>query len=172
MVILTPFQRSDFDRLISWIGNKELLVTIAGTQWMYPLTTEQLEVYLADPRSHAFNIVDKEQNVTVGHAELVLDDDGTCKIDKLIIGDPAYRGKGLCQQVMKELMAFAFTKLPIHTVELNVFDWNSAAVRCYEKVGFQFNAAKKQTFEIDDQTWIALNMSIRKSNWKAGLPEA
>ncbi|MBZ0294360.1 MAG: GNAT family N-acetyltransferase [Anaerolineae bacterium] len=162
MVILTPFQRSDFDRLISWIGSKEMLVTIAGTEWTYPLTTEQLEVYLDNPNSHSFNIVNEEQNTTIGHAEIILYDDGTCKIDKLIIGDPSLRGKGLCQQVMKQLMAFAFTKLPIHTIELNVFDWNSSAIRCYEKVGFKINSAKKQTFEIDEQKWVTINMSIKR----------
>jgi RimJ/RimL family protein N-acetyltransferase len=164
IVILTPFQRNDFGRLISWIGSKELLVTIAGSHWTYPLTAEQLEVYLADPRSHAFNIVDEEQNATIGHAELVLSDDGTCKIDKLIIGDPAYRGKGLCPQVMEELKTFAFTHLPAHTVELNVFDWNSGAIRCYEKVGFEVSATKQQTFEVDDQQWVAINMSVKKPN--------
>lgn len=137
-------------------------MTVAGTEWTYPLTTEQLEVYLDNPKSHSFNIVNEEQNATVGHAEIALDDDGTGKIDKLIIGDPSQRGKGLCQRVMEELVAFAFTKLPIHTLELNVFDWNSSAIRCYEKVGFTFNSAKKQTFEINDQKWVALNMSIKR----------
>ncbi|MCC7206041.1 MAG: GNAT family N-acetyltransferase [Anaerolineae bacterium] len=164
MIILTPFQRSDFDRLISWIGSKALLATIAGTEWTYPLTAGQLEIYLNNPRSHSFNIVDEEQNTTVGHAEIFLNDDGTCKIDKVIIGDPAHRGKGLCQQAMKALLAFAFTRLPVHTAELNVFDWNSTAIRCYEKVGFTVNPTKTQTFDVDDQKWIAWNMSIRKSN--------
>ncbi len=168
VVILTPFQPSDFDRLISWIGDKDLLVTIAGTEWTYPLTAEQLQVYLDKPESHAFNLVDDAQNITLGHTELIVYDDGTCKIDKLIIGDPAYRGKGLCPQVMQELLDYAFTQLPIHTVELNVFDWNSGAIRCYEKVGFQVNPAKKQTFEVDEHEWVAFNMSVQKSDWEAG----
>ena len=169
MVILTPFQPSDFDRLISWIEDKELLVTIAGTEWTYPLTAEQLQVYLDNPRSHAFNIVDDAQDITFGHGELIVNDDGTCKIDKLIIGDPAYRGKGLCPQVMKELVEFAFTNLRVQMVELNVFDWNSGAMRCYEKVGFEINAAKTQMFEVDGLKWVALNMSVQKSDWDAGL---
>jgi RimJ/RimL family protein N-acetyltransferase len=53
-----------------------------------------------------------------------------------------------------------FNKLYIHLVELNVFDWNHSASRCYEKVGFKFNAAKKETFEMNGQKAIALNMSI------------
>ena len=30
MITLTPFQQKDFDRLIRWIDNAELLITIAG----------------------------------------------------------------------------------------------------------------------------------------------
>lgn len=166
MIKLTPFRQADFSRLISWIDSKELLVTIAGTIWTYPLTADQLLSYLNDPKSHSFNIVETGQNTTIGHAEIIVSDDGTCKIDKLIVGDPAQRGKGIGQLVMQELLSYAFGKLPVHTVELNVFDWNHGAIRCYEKVGFTFNPAKKQTFEMDNHKWVALNMTLKKEQWK------
>lgn len=136
-------------------------MTIAGKEWTFPLTAEQLEVYLAKPGNHAFNIVDEAQNATVGHAQLVLYDDGTCKIDKLIIGDPAYRGQGLCPTVVQELLAYAFTQLRVHTIELSVFDWNHGAIRCYQKAGFRLNPTKQQTFDMDGKPWVAVNMFIK-----------
>ena len=32
MIQLEPFQRTDFDRLINWIDNEALLITIAGAE--------------------------------------------------------------------------------------------------------------------------------------------
>jgi len=162
MIVLTPFQQNDFNRLISWIDNEELLITIAGNVWSYPLTVDQLQHYLDDPKSYAFNIVEQTNLDTVGHAEIVLaEDGGSCKIDKLLI-DPMQRGKGLCIPVINKLLVYAFNNLPVHTVELNVFDWNTAAIRCYEKSSFSFNHNKKQVFTLGNKRWTAINMSVTK----------
>ncbi len=165
MIKLEPFSKNDFDRLISWIDSKELLLTIAGNVLTYPLTTEQLEKYLNDPKSISFNILDTEQNKVIGHAELIPGNDGTCKIDKLLIGDPSARGKGIGQQVIQELPDHSFNKLGVHEVELNVFDWNIAGIRCYEKCGFVMNKAKEQSFPVGEETWKAFNMTISKQGF-------
>jgi len=158
MIKLKPFTSDDFQQLISWIHSKELLVTIAGNYFSYPLTVEQLNAYLKDVNSHSFNIVDTATNSIIGHAEIYKTGNGIYKIDKLIIGDTASRGKGLCQPVMKALADHAFIQLQATTVELNVFDWNTAAIRCYQKSGFVINADKTALFTIGDEQWTALNM--------------
>jgi len=158
MIKLKPFTSDDFQQLISWIHSKELLVTIAGNYFSYPLTVEQLNAYLKDVNSHSFNIVDTATNRIIGHAEIYKTGNGIYKIDKLIIGDTASRGKGLCQPVMKALADHAFIQLQAKTVELNVFDWNTAAIRCYQKSGFVINADKTALFTIGDEQWTALNM--------------
>jgi RimJ/RimL family protein N-acetyltransferase len=165
MIRLTIFTQADFDRLISWIDSEELLITIAGTVFSFPVTTDQLQKYLDDEKSHSFNIVDTSGNNVIGHAEIVLSGGNMYKIDKLIIGDRSNRGKGIGQQVINELLDHAFTKLNAETVELNVFDWNIAAIRCYEKCGFIMNPDKQATFKSGDQTWMALNMTVEKESW-------
>jgi RimJ/RimL family protein N-acetyltransferase len=158
MIELKPFTTDDFQQLISWIHNRELLVTIAGNYFSYPLTVEQLNAYLKDVNSHSFNIVDTATNRIIGHAEIYKTGNGIYKIDKLIIGDTASRGKGLCQPVIKALADYAFTELQATTMELNVFDWNTAAIRCYQKSGFVINADNTALFTIGDEQWTALNM--------------
>ena len=165
MIKLTPFSKSNFDTLIFWIDNEELLITIAGTDFAYPLTGEQLQTYLDDKNSHSFNIVDFSQDKTIGHAEIVRSGESIFKIDKLIIGDKSNRGKGIGQKVINELLNYSFTELKAKTVELNVFDWNIGGIKCYEKCGFVMNPQKQATFEIGDKSWIALNMAIDKDTW-------
>ena len=165
MITLEPFQKSDFDAFISWIDNKELLVTIAGNVFSFPVTHDQLQKYLDDEKSISFTIVDENSKNPVGHAEIVLANDGTCKIDKLLIGDKSQRGKGIGEQVMNELVSYAFEKLPVHTVELNVFDWNKAGIRCYEKVGFIMNPGKVMNFEVNGEKWLAMNMTLTRHSW-------
>lgn len=166
MIILTPFNEQDFDTLISWIDREELLITIAGFDLRYPLTHEQLHQYLAIEGSHAFNIVNSETTQTIGHAELVLSGNRLYKIDKLLIGDPATRGKGMGQLVIHELLQYAFEQLDAATVELNVFDWNHAGIRWYEKCGFVSNPGKVMQFRVADKNWTAINMRIDRTEWE------
>lgn len=163
MIQLVPFQRADFDRLISWIDSEALLITIAGTEFSFPLTHDQLHRYLLKADSHLFNVVDTAVRKVVGHAQLIKSEDRMYKIDKLIIGDKTNRGKGTGQAMIDALLNYAFESLNAEIVELNVFDWNIAAIKCYEKCGFKINPAKKQVFNVGDERWNTINMVVRKT---------
>ncbi len=165
MIKLTAFTTADFDKLIGWIDNPALLVTIAGNVFTYPLTHLQLESYLAIHDSHAFNIEDETNENIIGHAELLLSGSDMYKIDKLIIGDSSNRGKGIGQQTIKALLDYAFDILKASVVELNVFDWNIAAIKCYEKCGFAITPGKQIFFKVDDRNWLALNLTIDKQKY-------
>lgn len=165
MIKLAPFHSSDFDDFMSWIDNEELLVTIAGTAFSYPLSNEQLQNYLDLENSHSFTIYDAEQAKKIGHAEVVLSGEGTYKIDKLIIGDKASRGKGYGEKAVNELLNFSFKNLNALVVELNVFDWNIGGIKCYKKCGFNMNEDGSANFQVGDKNWTALNMIINRRDW-------
>lgn len=162
MIKLEPFKPSDFDTFISLLDNREILIAIAGTYFSYPVTHEQLQKYLDDQASMAFNVVDNHK--IIGHAEIIDMGKGLYKLDKVII-DQAIRGKGYGQQLINALLAYAFENLDADIVELNVYDWNVAGIRCYEKTGFTFNAGKKFSTKTGDIEWVALNMTIDKNKW-------
>ena len=152
MILLEPFQPGDFDRLINWIDNEALLITIAGTEFSFPVTHDQLHRYLLLSNSYLFNVVDAADKKVVGHAQLIRSGDRMYKIDKLIIGDKTNRGKGRGQAVINALLTYAFENLGADVVELNVFDWNIAGIKCYEKCGFKVNPDNKQVFKVGDET--------------------
>ena len=162
---LTKFERADFDQLIAWLDTKELLLTIAGTVLTYPLTREQLVNYVNDPKSLSFNVVDVDENKSIGHAEIILTGVDTCKLDKVLIGDKSMRGKGIGDKLMRELLRYSFEELNMNEVELNVYDWNQGAIRCYEKVGFVINPEIVLMTDLDDIHWKTLNMRIDKDKW-------
>ncbi len=162
---LTPFGKSDFEEFISWIVDEELLVTIAGLDFKYPLDDEQLATYLKDPKSLSFNVVVGENDI-IGHAEIILVGDGKCKLDKILIGDKDQRGKGIGEELMKVLLDYSFNEMGMNEVELNVYDWNHAGIRCYEKVGFMRNEGRGGSTKFGNKIWNYFNMSIDKNSWK------
>ncbi|HEY6977900.1 MAG TPA: GNAT family protein [Chitinophagaceae bacterium] len=165
MIKLQAFTQHDFDRFISWVDSKELLMQIAGPNFSFPLTTDQLQKYLDDKNSYAFNVIDLSNDKVIGHAEVILSGNDTCKLDKVLIGDKSDRGRGIGLEVINELLRFSFEKLGAGEVELNVFDWNIAGIKCYEKAGFCMSQNKKMTISINGEVWTALNMTIDKRKW-------
>ena len=165
MIKLQPFKPSDFDLIISWIDSKEILLQIAGTYFSYPLTTAQLQSYLDDKNSFAFNVVETSSYKVIGHSELILLDNNICKLDKILIGEKANRGKGVGQQLTSELLTFSFENLKAEKAELYVYDWNIGAIKAYERVGFVINHRKHLLTDNDGTIWKALNMTIEKEKW-------
>lgn len=165
MISLQPFNTNDYDQLISWIDSAELLMQFAGPAFSFPLTHEQLDKSLNDKRRTAFKAVDENNKAAIGHAEIYLAND-CAYLGRILIGDPTQRSKGIGQATVAQLLHIAFDEKNQTLVALNVFDWNVAAVKCYEKIGFTINPHKQLERNLNGQTWTALNMLLHKSDWQ------
>ena len=169
MIKLERFGPHDYENLISWIDTEELLVQIAGRQMTFPVTKEQLDISQSDKNRISFSIIHEEAGRSVGHCELYLLEN-SAKIDRLIIGDPSMKGKGLCGPIIQLLLEYGFNVLEQPLIELNVFDWNHVAIRCYEKAGFKKNPDKTMEFQLDGkEKWIAFNMIIDRLTYQKNL---
>lgn len=159
MIELQPFDKTDFARLISWIDSEETLLQFTGGIFKYPLTHEQLENYLKDENRIVFKVLNMSTNEVIGHAEILIVNDTCVKICRLLIGNNSLRGQGYGQGLMKALIEYAVNKLKVESVELNVYDWNVSAIKCYEKVGFKANSSKSKMVKLtEDVEWFAVNM--------------
>lgn len=164
MIRLKKFDKEDYDNLVAWIDSEEMLIRIAGRQMTFPVTKEQLDISQSDVKRNAFSIINVETGKSIGHCELYLLEN-SAKIDRVII-DGSMKGKGLCSQLMRLLLDYGFNVLKQPLIELNVFDWNTAAIRCYEKAGLKKNNDKTMEFESNGEKWIAFNMSIDKATYE------
>ena len=164
MITLEKFDSSSLDKLISWIDSPEALMQFAGPSYTFPLSKEQLDQSSKDLNRHAYSVVDTNSNTTIGHAEIHLTNDGAI-LRRILIGDPNMRGKGLCSPLVDHLLQIVFAELNQEKVELNVFDWNTSAIKCYEKAGFTINPNKVLERTVNGKTWFALNMVLDKVNW-------
>jgi len=168
MIKLEPFTKSDFTRLISWIDNLEELVQFAGPNFSFPLTTDQLEKYLADENSFAFKVKETRSNKTIGHCE-IYKSESSAKLCRILIGEKTYRGKGLGVEIVNQLLKKSFIHFNYSLAELNVYDWNISAIKCYEKSGFKINKEKTKTILVEGRPWASLNMISTKNEWLSKL---
>ena len=165
MIRIEKFERAFYSDLISWVNSEEQLMQFAGPSLTFPLTNEQLDKSLNDKNRLAFRVVNDETNRSIGHSEIYLADQSAF-LERLLIADNEQRGKGLGQQIVNLLLDYIFSNLHKSKVELNVFNWNISAIKCYEKVGFVINPDKRNERKIKNEVWTAINMSIDKSRWQ------
>jgi RimJ/RimL family protein N-acetyltransferase len=164
MIRFNQFRKAHYSRLISWVDSAETLMQFAGPRYEYPLTEEQLDKSLNDSNRIAFYISESETGLCIGHAEILLTRN-SARLGSILIGDKLLRGKGFGQAIVLKLLEYCFNQLDQTQTELNVFDWNIIAIKCYEKAGFTINPEKTSEREVNGKKWIALNMVIDKETW-------
>jgi RimJ/RimL family protein N-acetyltransferase len=165
MIELKPFRKNDFSTLIQWIDKEDDLIQFSGNIFSFPLTDNQLDDYLADLNRNAFKVVYKDDNSIIGHSEIYFSENKTAKLCRILIGNSKFRGKGLGQAIVKELIRISFENYDAKKIELNVYDWNTSAINCYEKVGFKVMNGITKTTKIKNQVWTAVNMIITRDDW-------
>jgi diamine N-acetyltransferase len=62
----------------------------------------------------------------------------------IVLGEKAFWGKGFGTDATRTMLRFAFDELNLHRVELEVYDFNPRAMRCYEKAGFRLEGTRRQ----------------------------
>jgi RimJ/RimL family protein N-acetyltransferase len=167
MIELKNFERSDFKQLIDWIDTAPFMIQWSGSQFEFPLTDDQLEKYIQDENSRAYKVIYKESCKVIGHISLGRMDkrNQSARIGKVLVGDKKVRGIGIGQQMITEILKIAFNELHLHRVSLGVFDFNNAAIACYEKAGFTKEGLLRDSTKNDDEYWSMWEMSILEKEW-------
>jgi RimJ/RimL family protein N-acetyltransferase len=81
------------------------------------------------------------------------------------IYNPEYWGKGYGEESMNLLLSFAFRNLNLNRAELDTFDFNKRAQKCYLKVGFKEVGRRRKARFIDGQYHDDMIMDVLKDEW-------
>ncbi|GGC48378.1 aminoglycoside N(6')-acetyltransferase [Parapedobacter defluvii] len=138
-LILRRFEEVDFDWLQSWVTSPELLFQFSGERFSYPLSLEQLTEYRAEYPDRRMYIA-WVQGQPMAFGEIIPQDNGRPRLGRILVGNPAIRGMGIGARFITALVDECGRLYDCDAVELNVWDENISAIRCYEKVGFVFQA--------------------------------
>lgn len=174
MIILQYFDHADFDQLIDWIDHEPLLINWAGSLFRFPLSRDKLEWYINDTNvmhesdALVYKAIDTDDGAVVGHVSLgsINRENASARISRVLVGSKVQRGKGICQGMIKAVLQIAFNELHLHRVSLGVYDFNVAAIRCYEKSGFTKEGLARDSLKYDQSYWSLVEMSILEDEWR------
>lgn len=167
---LRPFQPQDYPRLLAAIDNPEALMQWAGPFFRYPLDTTQLEGYRASAEGQgATRRIYTACDATgqpVGHIELNDIDGHAARLCRVLIY-PSRREQGFGRAVVRRALQVGFDELHLHRIELAVFDFNLAAIRCYAQEGFTREGHLREARRVGDAIWSLDLMAILEDDWRA-----
>ena len=67
-------------------------------------------------------------------------------------------------------LEIAFVELGLHRVDLRVFDFNTPAVRCYQKAGFQIEGHLRDFRKVGEVYWSSYLMAVLAPDWLQTRP--
>ncbi|HDR4537821.1 TPA: GNAT family N-acetyltransferase [Bacillus cereus] len=168
MIKLEIFKKSDFKQLINWINSEEFLIQWSGNAFTFPLDEQQLDKYIESANTLAFKVVDEETSDAIGHISLGQIDNinKSARIGKVLVGNTKMRGHSIGKHMMKAVLHIAFDELKLHRVNLGVYDFNTSAISCYEKIGFIKEGLLRDSKRVGETYWNLWEMSMLEYEWK------
>jgi len=150
-VRLAPLRQDDLPALWAWINDRELVVFNAPYR---PVSEAQHRAWFDDvARSRTtvvFGIRTVDGDRLIGTAQLhAIHPVHRSAELQIRIGDAAERGRGLGTAAVEQLLDFGFRDLNLHRIGLHVLADNAAALRVYEKCGFQREGVLREAAHID-----------------------
>ncbi len=175
MIRLEYFGEGDFQQLIDWIVDEELLINWSGSLFSFPLTKKSLDWYLSDTNvplsSEAFvyKAIDTETGNIVGHISLggVSWKNRSARVTRVLVGNTVERSKGFGQGMTKAILKIGFEELGLHRISLGVYENNKAALNCYLKSGFSIEGVSRDILWNKDVFLSMIEMGILENDWKA-----
>ncbi|MBR3108129.1 MAG: GNAT family N-acetyltransferase [Clostridia bacterium] len=149
LVCLRAFDNSDLMKLLTYQNDYDVMRGASGAI-LYPSTVDDTARDMGKNTSftsgeYQFAIETKAERCFIGQC-------GFVKVNwknrvgelAILIGENDFRGKGYGTDAIETLCTFGFQEMNLHKIKALVFDFNEAALRCYEKCGFTREGVLKQ----------------------------
>lgn len=169
-ITLEAFAPEHFAALIGWFGSDAELTQWAGPTLVFPLDVSQCAAMLAETKGPSPErliwTARASDGQIVGHVQLALDwRNGVGRPARVGIA-PQARGRGFGSSMMAAVVEHAFAMEGMERLELNVYTFNQAAIRTYEKLGFVHEGVRRSCARVGSERWDMAMMGLLKSKYR------
>jgi [ribosomal protein S5]-alanine N-acetyltransferase len=162
-----PQVRDMSDRL-AYGRSAEFVRMVGGdARVLRPLTTEDVQCWYEALCADPLGWVIEAEGRCIGEARLHSADEANRRARYACgIFDPEMWGCGYGSDATQAVLAYAFTQLCLHRVDLRVLDFNSRAIASYEKCGFVREGVEREGALIADAWQTDVMMSILEQEYQ------
>jgi len=173
-VTLRHHRPEDLDAVRRWYHDRELARLTRYS--LRPMSDGDIDRFfhgrLMSPEQVAYAVTLPESGRLIGSTTFSnLDPDNGSTLFHISIGEPDAWGAGYGTEVTELMLWLAFERIGLHRVALTVFDFNTRAIRSYEKAGFIVEGRHREAIVRDGGRWDELTMGILAAEWHARRDE-
>jgi len=156
----------------AWLNNTDTRHLIGGTA--YPISAAGEEAFIRgrakvsweDGVFLAIEAIDGAQPILIGSVELrkFSAEARSCDVG-ILVGDPAYRGAGYGTEAMRLACRFAFEEMGLERIELGTYEFNTRAMKSYEKLGFVVEGRRRRAAYIGGRYYDTIEMGLLRDEY-------
>jgi len=173
-IVLREYRMEDLPHIREWVNNFEITNNLHDI-FIYPQTTHDTESFLKGMIEgklsvHGFIIATPDNLEYIGQIDLHNIDwkNRTAGLG-IVIGKADYLGKGYGKDAIELLKDFVFNTLNLNRLELEVYEYNVRAYKCYLKCGFIEEGRSRKKLFRQGKYWDIIQMSILKEEYEYGV---
>lgn len=167
-IILREYRREDLSYMRKWVNDFEITRTLSNV-FLYPHTMADTENFIdsmIEGKMKGFVIAHKDTEEYIGQLDLIkIDWSNRVGTIGIVIGTKKNLSKGYGTEAIKLLQEFAFNKLNLNKLELDVREFNKRGIRCYEKSGFKVEGIIRENYYENGEYSNTVKMGILKREW-------
>jgi len=167
LVLLRAVEKKDLKRLRDWRNDPDVKkFTREYRELSMQNQMQWLESLAKDKNTMMFAVETKKRKL-IGCTGLTYIDWKNSRAEvSIYIGDKNYKGKGYGTDTLKTLMRYGFEELNLHMLFGEIFEYNKANIRLFEKCGFKRDGVLRHRLYRDGKYWNSVVYSILRDEWK------
>jgi len=167
-IALRHHRPEDLATVRRWYNDPELARLTRYSQ--RPMSDADIDRFfhgrLLSPEQVSYAINVRETGRLIGSTTFSnLDPENSSTLFHISIGEPDAWGFGYGTEATELMLWLAFARIGLHRVALSVFEFNTRAIRSYEKAGFTVEGRHREAIVRDGGRWDELTMGILAAEW-------
>jgi RimJ/RimL family protein N-acetyltransferase len=170
-IMLREYRTDDLPWIRQWVNDPAIVSNLSDI-FLYPHALESTEAFLesvieGSSDSRGFVIADRQTEAYIGQVNLdSIDWKNRVGSIGIVIGSSEQLGLGYGTEAMKLLIRFAFQEMNLNRLQLEVYDFNDRAYRCYLTCGFKEEGRSRERQYKNGRYVDVIQMGLLKSEWK------
>ncbi len=172
-ISLRPMERDDIDRLWEFAQDLDLgLLTGADARPVSRSAIERIyDDYWSGVDPNAVRWAIESHDIVIGGVELAPIDWRSRSAELAVwIGDTVSRQRGFGTDAMRLALNYAFRILGLHRVSYYIPVANEAALKAYQKIGFQEEGRLREAVYRDGKYYDLIALGFLSSDWEDDVP--
>ncbi|MBW5448077.1 GNAT family N-acetyltransferase [Cohnella sp. CFH 77786] len=169
-IMLREYRADDLEPMRRWVNDPDIACHLSDI-FLYPHPLQASEQFLEDmlggqSESRGFVIADPVTEAYLGQANLDrIDWKNRVGSIGIVIASSDNLGKGYGKEALGLLIRFAFLELNLNRLELEVYDYNERARRCYLACGFREEGRLREKQYKNGRYVDVIVMGLLRSEW-------